>query len=123
MQIPILNSKWFLVSILGTAIGLSVPSYANSSPLLKPQESDQSETADAQDEESEKKEDETKDDKKDDNKDDEKTSKKKPKKPPVPGTSIGEKINDIIGEDVEGEEFSLSDYEGKVIMLDFWGDW
>jgi glutathione peroxidase-family protein len=30
---------------------------------------------------------------------------------------------EITGEDIDGEEFALSDYEGKVIMLDFWGHW
>jgi len=30
---------------------------------------------------------------------------------------------DIMGVDLDGVEFSLSDYKGKVIFLDFWGDW
>ena len=30
---------------------------------------------------------------------------------------------DIIGVDMDGTAFKLSDYKGKVIMLDFWGDW
>ncbi len=30
---------------------------------------------------------------------------------------------DIEGSDMDGKEFALSDYRGKVVMLDFWGDW
>ena len=30
---------------------------------------------------------------------------------------------EIEGEDVDGTGFKLSDYRGKVILLDFWGDW
>ncbi len=37
--------------------------------------------------------------------------------------SPGAKVMDIVGTDLAGEEFSLSDYHGKVIFLDFWGDW
>ncbi len=37
--------------------------------------------------------------------------------------SIGKVAPDIEGEDVDGESFKLSDYRGKVVMLDFWGDW
>lgn len=36
---------------------------------------------------------------------------------------IGMKVPDIIGEDVDGVEFKLSDYKGKVVVIDFWGDW
>lgn len=49
--------------------------------------------------------------------------------PAFPGTNAvvglqrGDMIPEITGEDLEGTEFSLSDYEGKVIMLDFWGHW
>ncbi len=39
------------------------------------------------------------------------------------GLNAGDLIPEITGRDVEGSEFRLSDYEGKVIMLDFWGDW
>jgi hypothetical protein len=35
----------------------------------------------------------------------------------------GMKAPDIVGVDLFGEEFRLSDYAGKVVMLDFWGDW
>lgn len=30
---------------------------------------------------------------------------------------------DIEGEDIDGVKFKLSDYRGKVVVLDFWGDW
>lgn len=37
--------------------------------------------------------------------------------------AIGKVAPDIEGEDVDGESFKLSEYRGKVVMLDFWGDW
>ncbi|NNC87537.1 MAG: redoxin domain-containing protein [Akkermansiaceae bacterium] len=37
--------------------------------------------------------------------------------------SIGMVAPDIEGEDTEGVKFKLSDYRGKVVVLDFWGDW
>ncbi len=36
---------------------------------------------------------------------------------------IGKVAPDIEGEDVEGVKFKLSDQRGKVVVLDFWGDW
>ncbi|MFY9345893.1 MAG: hypothetical protein WAT39_25600 [Planctomycetota bacterium] len=36
---------------------------------------------------------------------------------------IGNVAPDIEGEDLDGVAFKLSDYKGKVIFLDFWGDW
>ena len=36
---------------------------------------------------------------------------------------IGKVAPEIAGEDIEGVSFKLSDYRGKVVMLDFWGDW
>jgi len=35
----------------------------------------------------------------------------------------GLKAPDIAGEDLDGKAFKLSDYRGKVVLLDFWGDW
>ncbi len=52
-----------------------------------------------------------------------------PPLPPFPGksgktgTDVGDMIPQIVGKDVEGVKFKLTDYEGKVVMLDFWGDW
>jgi len=37
--------------------------------------------------------------------------------------SVGETAPDIAGEDVDGVKFKLSDYRGKVVLLDFWGHW
>ena len=37
--------------------------------------------------------------------------------------AIGKVAPDIEGIDLGGSEFKLSDYEGKVVFLDFWGDW
>ena len=37
--------------------------------------------------------------------------------------SVGRIAPDIEGEDVFGQEFKLSDYRGKVVMLTFWGHW
>lgn len=36
---------------------------------------------------------------------------------------IGKEVPDIVGEDIDGTPFRLSDYRGKVVLLDFWGDW
>ena len=37
--------------------------------------------------------------------------------------SVGKVASDIEGEDLDGVKFKLSDYRGKVVLLDFWGDW
>ena len=37
--------------------------------------------------------------------------------------SIGKVAPEIVGEDVDGVPMKLSDYRGKVVVLDFWGDW
>ncbi len=36
---------------------------------------------------------------------------------------IGKVAPDISGVDLDGVPFKLSDYRGKVVVLDFWGDW
>lgn len=36
---------------------------------------------------------------------------------------VGCEAPDIAGVDLDGVDFKLSDYKGKVIFLDFWGDW
>jgi hypothetical protein len=42
--------------------------------------------------------------------------------PPI-GTQVGNRAPEIEGEDIQGTKFKLSDYRGKVVMLDFWGNW
>ncbi|MDG1049148.1 MAG: hypothetical protein P8M11_00575 [Planctomycetota bacterium] len=37
--------------------------------------------------------------------------------------SLGMVAPDIQGLDLAGNAFALSDYKGKVVLLDFWGDW
>ena len=37
--------------------------------------------------------------------------------------SIGKSAPEIVAADLDGVEFKLSDYRGKVVLLDFWGDW
>jgi hypothetical protein len=37
--------------------------------------------------------------------------------------AIGKTAPDIAGEDIEGKKFRLADYRGKVVVLDFWGNW
>jgi hypothetical protein len=36
---------------------------------------------------------------------------------------IGKPSPEISGEDIDGKPFKLSDYKGKVVVVDFWGDW
>lgn len=47
------------------------------------------------------------------------------KNPPIEASKleIGQVAPEIIGPDFDGVEFKLSDYRGKVVVLDFWGDW
>lgn len=37
--------------------------------------------------------------------------------------AVGCRAPSTSGQDADGQLFSLSDYEGKVVMLRFWGDW
>lgn len=37
--------------------------------------------------------------------------------------TIGKIAPQIVGDDIDGVTFKLSDYRGKVVVLDFWGDW
>ena len=37
--------------------------------------------------------------------------------------SVGKVAPEIAAEDIAGIDFKLSDYRGKVVMLDFWGHW
>jgi hypothetical protein len=36
---------------------------------------------------------------------------------------IGKACPEIAGADIDGQSFKLSDYKGKVVVVDFWGDW
>ena len=36
---------------------------------------------------------------------------------------IGKTAPEISGEDIDGKSMKLTDYRGKVVVLDFWGDW
>jgi hypothetical protein len=36
---------------------------------------------------------------------------------------VGQPAPEITGEDLDGVVFKLSDYRGKVVVLDFWGHW
>jgi hypothetical protein len=36
---------------------------------------------------------------------------------------VGKAAPEIVGEDLDGNQFKLSDYRGKVVLLDFWGHW
>jgi hypothetical protein len=36
---------------------------------------------------------------------------------------VGKVAPEIEGEDLDGKKFKLSDYRGKVVLLDFWGHW
>jgi hypothetical protein len=37
--------------------------------------------------------------------------------------TVGRPAMDIAAEDLDGTPFKLSDYRGKVVVLDFWGNW
>ncbi len=37
--------------------------------------------------------------------------------------TVGKTAMEIEGEDTDGKTFKLSDYRGKVVVLDFWGHW
>ena len=37
--------------------------------------------------------------------------------------AIGQVAPDIEAEDLDGVDFKLSEYRGKVVVIDFWGDW
>jgi AhpC/TSA family len=36
---------------------------------------------------------------------------------------IGKTAPDVSGEDIDGKPLKLTDFRGKVVVLDFWGDW
>jgi hypothetical protein len=37
--------------------------------------------------------------------------------------AVGKEAPDVAGEDQDGKAFKLSEYRGKVVLLDFWGNW
>lgn len=37
--------------------------------------------------------------------------------------SVGKEVPEVEGEDADSKKFKLSDYRGKVVLLDFWGHW
>jgi hypothetical protein len=39
------------------------------------------------------------------------------------GPVTGKRAPEIRGEDLDGKPLKLSDYRGKVVVLDFWGNW
>ena len=39
------------------------------------------------------------------------------------GINVGQLVPEIDEEDIDGVKFKLSDYRGKVVVLDFWGHW
>jgi hypothetical protein len=41
----------------------------------------------------------------------------------IENLKIGKVAPDIEGEDIDGVAFKLSEYRGKIVVLDFWGDW
>ena len=41
----------------------------------------------------------------------------------IKNLQVGMPAPDFTTEDVDGVEFKLSDYRGKVVLLDFWGFW
>jgi hypothetical protein len=42
-------------------------------------------------------------------------------KPKAP--AVSKEVPEIQGPDLDDKDFKLSDYRGKVVMLDFWGHW
>ena len=42
---------------------------------------------------------------------------------PAVGLEEGKTAPEIEGPDQDGKTFKLSDYRGKVVLLDFWGHW
>jgi AhpC/TSA family len=39
------------------------------------------------------------------------------------GPATGQVAPEIEGEDLDGVRFKLSDYRGRIVVLDFWGNW
>jgi thiol-disulfide isomerase/thioredoxin len=50
----------------------------------------------------------------------EKWSRTPPPANPKVGLRVGQLAPEIVGQDLDGNNFKLSDYRGKVVLLDFW---
>jgi thiol-disulfide isomerase/thioredoxin len=50
-------------------------------------------------------------------------TKAKPKQLPKEEIAIGKKAIEIVGTTVEGERLRLSDFKGKVVLIDVWATW
>jgi thiol-disulfide isomerase/thioredoxin len=37
--------------------------------------------------------------------------------------AIGKVAPEIVGKDADGKDLKLGDFKGKVVVLDFWGNW
>jgi peroxiredoxin len=36
---------------------------------------------------------------------------------------VGDLVPEIEGQDIQGQPMKLSEFRGKVVLLDFWGNW
>jgi hypothetical protein len=41
----------------------------------------------------------------------------------LPNLKVGKTAPEIVGQDIDGKKLKLSDYRGKIVLLDFWGHW
>jgi thiol-disulfide isomerase/thioredoxin len=41
----------------------------------------------------------------------------------IPDLSVGQKVPEVVSQDVNGKPVKLSDLKGKVVVLDFWATW
>jgi len=42
---------------------------------------------------------------------------------PPTGTEVGQTAPEIVGKDINGKAMKLSDFRGKIVVIDFFGDW
>ena len=42
---------------------------------------------------------------------------------PATGLAVGQTAPEISGKDLDGKPMKLSEFRGKVVVLDFWGHW
>jgi cytochrome oxidase Cu insertion factor (SCO1/SenC/PrrC family) len=49
----------------------------------------------------------------------------RPRGTPAPAAplAVGKEAPELQGTDQDGKPFKLSEYRGKVVLLDFWGNW